>query len=108
MRLVRLILINATLIPRMLGDVKAANIKVAVAANFNEPAKEIAASLKEKAELSFGASGLLLSQLTQGVSFQMFLSADGASRSRRLVTRELLVPILQGSVLVKICAPTAK
>lgn len=51
MRLVRLILINPTLLPRMLGDVKAANIKVAVAANFNEPAKKIRSVAQGKRQI---------------------------------------------------------
>lgn len=43
----RLVLINATLISLMVGNAEAAaNIKVAVAANFNEPAREIAVSFR--------------------------------------------------------------
>lgn len=53
---------------------------VAVAANFTEPAKEIAALFKEKtgheAVLSFGASGAFLTQITHGAPFEVFLSAD--------------------------------
>lgn len=54
--------------------------KVAVAANFTEPAKEIAALFKQKtgydAVLSFGASGPFYTQITQDAPFQVFLSAD--------------------------------
>ena len=53
---------------------------VAVAANFTEPAKEIAALFKtatgDDAVLSFGASGPLYLQISQGAPFQVFLSAD--------------------------------
>jgi molybdate transport system substrate-binding protein len=58
----------------------AAQTHVAVAANFTEPAKEIAALFKQKtgheAILSFGASGAFLTQITQDAPFQVFLSAD--------------------------------
>ena len=53
---------------------------VAVAANFTEPAKEIAALFRQKtgyeAVLSFGASGPFYTQITQDAPFQVFLSAD--------------------------------
>jgi molybdate transport system substrate-binding protein len=53
---------------------------VAVAANFTEAAKEIAAAFAEKtdheAQLSFGATGALYTQVTQGAPFQVFLAAD--------------------------------
>ena len=59
---------------------EAAQINVAVAANFTEPAKEIAALFKQKtgneALLSFGASGAFLTQITHGAPFEVFLSAD--------------------------------
>jgi molybdate transport system substrate-binding protein len=58
----------------------AVQTQVAVAANFTEPAKEIAALFKQKtgheAILSFGASGAFLTQITQDAPFQVFLSAD--------------------------------
>jgi molybdate transport system substrate-binding protein len=58
----------------------AAEVKVAVAANFTEPAKEIAARFKAKtghdAALSFGASGQFYAQIANGAPFEVFLSAD--------------------------------
>ncbi len=61
---------------------KAGQTNVAVAANFTEPAKEIAALFKRKtgdeAVLSFGASGPLFAQITNDAPFQVFLSADAA------------------------------
>ena len=58
----------------------AGRTNVAVAANFTEPATEIAALFKQKtgheAILSFGASGPFLTQITHDAPFQVFLSAD--------------------------------
>jgi molybdate transport system substrate-binding protein len=58
----------------------AADIQVAVAANFTEPAKEIAAAFKKatgnNASLVFGSSGAFYTQITQGAPFDVFLSAD--------------------------------
>ena len=58
----------------------AAETQVAVAANFTEPAKEIAAAFKKAtgdiAVLSFGASGSFYTQITRGAPFEVFLSAD--------------------------------
>lgn len=58
----------------------AAETKVAVAANFTEAAKEIAAAFKQKtgdeAVLSFGATGQLYTHITQGAPFEILLSAD--------------------------------
>ena len=58
----------------------AAEVPVAVAANFTEPAKEIAAAFKKAtgndAVLSFGASGQFYAQITRGAPYQVFLSAD--------------------------------
>jgi molybdate transport system substrate-binding protein len=58
----------------------AAQTNVAVAANFTEAAKEIAAAFKQKtgheAVLSFGSSGQLYTQITQDAPFQIMLSAD--------------------------------
>src|SRR5215471_9679540 len=57
-------------------------VNVAVAANFTDAAKEIGQKFKEKtgndAVFSFGASGALYTQITQGAPFQVFLSADAA------------------------------
>jgi molybdate transport system substrate-binding protein len=59
---------------------QAGQTKVAVATNFTEPARQIAALFKRKtgheAILSFGASGPIFAQITQDAPFQVFLSAD--------------------------------
>lgn len=53
---------------------------VAVAANFTDAAKEIAAAFAEdtdhEAVLSFGATGQFYTQITQGAPFEVFLAAD--------------------------------
>jgi molybdate transport system substrate-binding protein len=58
----------------------AAEINVAVAANFTEAAKEIVAAFERKSGnkvvLSFGSSGQFYTQITQDAPFQVFLSAD--------------------------------
>ncbi len=76
-------------------NLPAAQTNVAVAANFTEAAKEIAAAFKAKtgheAVLSFGASGQFYTQITQGAPFQVLLSADDA-RPKKLVDDGLAVP----------------
>ncbi len=58
----------------------AATVQIAVASNFMEPAKEIAAAFTAKtghqANLSFAPSGQIYVQLTHGAPFEVFLSAD--------------------------------
>jgi molybdate transport system substrate-binding protein len=62
------------------GPALAAEVKVAVAANFAEPAKQIAARFKARtghaASLSFGASGQFYAQIANGAPYEVFLSAD--------------------------------
>jgi molybdate transport system substrate-binding protein len=69
------------LITSALGaSAEAAQTHVAVAANFTEPAKEIAEAFKQKtgheAVLIFGASGAFYAQITHGAPFEILLSAD--------------------------------
>ena len=58
----------------------AGETKVAVAANFTEPAKEIAAKFEaktgDKVTLSFGSSGQFYTQIANGAPYEVFLSAD--------------------------------
>ncbi len=60
--------------------VQAASVHVAVAANFTAVAEVLAADFKARTGdeliLSFGASGALYTQITQGAPFEVFLSAD--------------------------------
>jgi len=66
----------------------AGSVNVAVAANFTEPAKEIAAAFKAKsghdAVLSFGASGQFYIQIKENAPFGIMLSADD-ERPKKLV-----------------------
>jgi molybdate transport system substrate-binding protein len=72
----------------------AAEVKVAVAANFTEPAREIAARFKARtgntAVLSFGSSGQFYAQIANGAPFEVFLSAD-AERPRKAEAEGLAV-----------------
>lgn len=58
----------------------AAETKVAVAANFTEPAKEIGAAFEKatgnKVTFIFGSSGAFATQIANGAPFEVFLSAD--------------------------------
>jgi molybdate transport system substrate-binding protein len=80
--------LGLALVSTLSGPASAAQINVAVAANFTEPAKEIAAAFKHKtgheAVLSFGASGQFYNQIVQDAPFQIMLSADD-ERPKRLV-----------------------
>jgi molybdate transport system substrate-binding protein len=77
------------------ANATAKQTNVAVAANFAEPAKQIAALFREKtgyeAVLSFGASGQFYTQITQDAPFQVFLSAD-EKRPKDAVDVGLAVP----------------
>lgn len=59
---------------------QAAEVSVAVAANFTKPAEEIGKAFTAKTgdtvSFSFGATGALYTQATQGAPFEVFLSAD--------------------------------
>lgn len=58
----------------------AADVQVAVAANFSAPMKIIAAEFEKdtghKAVLSFGATGKFYAQIRNGAPFEVFLAAD--------------------------------
>lgn len=59
---------------------RAAETRIAVAANFAEPAQEIAARFEattgHRAVLSFASSGQFFAQIANGAPFDVFLSAD--------------------------------
>ncbi|MCI3132031.1 molybdate ABC transporter substrate-binding protein [Phenylobacterium aquaticum] len=73
----------------------AAETRIAVAANFTEPAKEIAAKFEartgHKASLSFGSSGQFYAQIANGAPFEVFLSAD-VERPQKAEADGLAVP----------------
>lgn len=69
-------------------SVRAAEVKVAVAANFTDAVKEIGA-LFEKASghnavFSFGPTGGLYNQITQAAPFEVFLAADQATPAKAI------------------------
>lgn len=74
---------------------RAARTNVAVAANFTQPAKEIAARFEartgHKAVLSFGSSGQFYTQIAHGAPFEVFLSAD-VERPQKAEAEGLAVP----------------
>jgi molybdate transport system substrate-binding protein len=73
----------------------AADTQVAVAANFAEPAKAIAARFEKatghRALISVGSSGQFYTQITHGAPFEVLLSAD-AERPRRAEAEGFAVP----------------
>lgn len=73
----------------------AAETQIAVAANFTEPARDIAAAFTKatghRATLAFGASGAFYAQISHGAPFEIFLSAD-ADRPARAEQDGLAVP----------------
>ncbi len=66
-----------------------------MAANFTEPAKEIAAAYQKatgnEAVLSFGSSGQFYTQISKGAPFEVFLSAD-AERPAKAETEGFAIP----------------
>jgi molybdate transport system substrate-binding protein len=71
-----------------LTPARAAEVKVAVAANFADPAKELVPLFEKatshKAILSFGATGQFYAQITQGAPFEILLAADKATPARAI------------------------
>lgn len=79
----------------MPGLARAAEAQIAVAANFAQPAREIAERFERKtghrAVLSFGSSGQFAVQIANGAPFDVFLSAD-VERPQRVEADGLAVP----------------
>ena len=77
------------------GPAFAADVQVAVAANFTQPAQEIAAAFEARTHshvaLSFGSSGQFYTQIAHGAPFEVFLSAD-ADRPAQAEKEGLAVP----------------
>ncbi|HEU4620503.1 MAG TPA: molybdate ABC transporter substrate-binding protein [Gammaproteobacteria bacterium] len=73
---------------------RADEARIAVAANFTAAAKEIAARFEKtsghKIVLSFGSTGQLYTQITQGAPFDVFLAAD-QDRPKKAVDEGLAV-----------------
>ena len=81
-------LASITVVAALSVSVRAAEVKVAVAANFTDAVKEIGA-LFDKATghtaiFSFGPTGGLYNQITQAAPFEVFLSADQATPAKAI------------------------
>ncbi|MBS0316885.1 MAG: molybdate ABC transporter substrate-binding protein [Proteobacteria bacterium] len=68
------------------APVRAETVQVAVAANFTEPMKAIAADFEHdtgnQVQLSFGSTGKFYAQIKNGAPFDLFLAADEATPER--------------------------
>lgn len=68
------------------ASLHAAEVQVAVAANFTAPMQQIAADFEKdtghKAVLSFGATGKFYAQIVNGAPFEVFLAADDTTPAR--------------------------
>ena len=77
------------------GFAHSAEVSMAVAANFTAPMEKIAQAFTRdtghKAILSFGSTGALYAQISNGAPFALFLAAD-ESTPQRLETDKLAVP----------------
>ncbi len=69
-----------------IASARAAEVSVAVAANFTVPMQKIAAAFEQetghKAVLSFGSTGKFYAQIKNGAPFQILLSADDETPAR--------------------------
>lgn len=71
-----------------LSEANAGEARVAVASNFVEPAKQIAAAFEKssghKLTLSFGATGQFYAQIANGAPFDVLVSADMATPAKAI------------------------
>ncbi|WP_018988675.1 molybdate ABC transporter substrate-binding protein [Aromatoleum toluclasticum] len=69
-----------------LSTAHAAEVSVAVAANFTAPMQKIAAEFERdtghKAQLAFGATGKFYAQIRNGAPFEVFLAADDTTPAK--------------------------
>ncbi len=76
-------------------DAGAEEVRIAVAANFTDAAKEIGTLFEHKSGhrplFSFGSTGQLYAQIAQGAPFDVFLAADQA-RPEQAIAEGLAVP----------------
>lgn len=81
-------LASVMIVASMSAVARAAEVKVAVAANFTEPVKEIGALFEKatghKPVFSFGPTGGLYNQVTQAAPFEVFLSADDKTPAKAI------------------------
>ncbi|BAP89050.1 molybdenum ABC transporter, periplasmic molybdate-binding protein ModA [Burkholderiales bacterium GJ-E10] len=83
------ILIVCCILP---GPSRGEEVRIAVAANFTEPVRRIAAKFERETrntvKASFGATGMLYAQIRNGAPFEVLLAADEAT-PRKLVAEGL-------------------
>jgi molybdate transport system substrate-binding protein len=81
-------LVSIVVVAAMSVAAKAAEVKVAVAANFTEPVKEIGALFEtatgHKPIFSFGPTGGIYNQITQAAPFEVFLAADDKTPAKTI------------------------
>ena len=69
-----------------IGAVQAAEVQVAVAANFTAPIQAIAAAFEKdtghKLVAAYGATGQFYTQIKNGAPFEVFLAADDTTPAR--------------------------
>ncbi len=74
------VLLGLSLLTLASAPAFAADVSAAVAANFTKPAEEIGAAFTARTgdtvTFSFGATGALYTQISQGAPFEVFFSAD--------------------------------
>ena len=79
-------MVGVLAVASLAGLAQAAEVNVAVAANFTAPMQKIAAAFEQdtghKAILSFGSSGKFYAQIKNGAPFQVLLSADDQTPAR--------------------------
>ena len=79
-RIIKSLALLSALSLSLTSSLHAAEIRVAVAANFAQPMKEIAAEFEKetthKVSLTQGATGKFYAQISNGAPFDVFLSAD--------------------------------
>lgn len=79
-------MVGVLAVASLAGLAQAAEVNVAVAANFTAPMQKIAAAFEQdtghKAILSFGSSGKFFAQIKNGAPFQVLLSADDQTPAR--------------------------
>lgn len=84
MTLLRSLIVSCTLL--LASAVQAAEVEVAVAANFTAPMQQIVAAFEQasghKARLAFGATGKFYAQIKNGAPFQILLAADDETPAR--------------------------
>lgn len=89
-----ILLLGVGLLALTSAPVFAADVSAAVAANFTKPAEELGAAFTAKTgdtvTFSFGATGALYTQISQGAPFEVFFSADN-KRPKQAVAEGLAV-----------------